>query len=476
MERKQSTTRRLSRRQILKHGLYGGLSAGLSGSLWLNGCTKQQQGKKQNIVIIVVDTLRQDRVGCYGYRRNTTPNIDRLAQEGILFRNAVSSAPWTSPSIGTLLTSQHPCVLGISDKFEPIDSRFPLISQMLKKYGYATYGIVSHTLVSANLGFGRGFDKYDETSIRGHGGISSPRVTNKAISFLRDFSVQEGFNRPFFLFLHYFDPHYHYVLHKRYNYYPSYSGKIKNGNILELLRMRDSISSDDIKYLLALYDSEIAFTDEGIGMLSDELKNLGFYDNSMIILTSDHGEEFMERGWIGHTITLHEELLRVPLIIKTPGCQHRTIDSQVGLIDIVPTIYQYLGLKIPDGLEGEALDLDPGAQIKSRPVFSETFMTMPLDILYEDVEPIAFRSVTLRDWKLIYDERKQTKQVYNLYEDPHERNNLFGQNIEQDRKLQALLMRWIKYTLKKQKPGPDRDSSDLFTPEQRKHLESLGYL
>lgn len=473
MERELKSARGLSRRQVLKYGLYGGLSASLSGGLWLNSRAKQQ-GNRHNIVIVVVDTLRTDHVGCYGYKRNTTPNIDRLAQEGIMFRRAISSAPWTSPSVGTLLTSQHPCVLGIRDEFEPLDKRFPLISQVLKKHNYTTCGIVSHTLVSARLRFGMGYDYYDEVSSRVHEGISSPKVTSKAISFLRDFSLREDYDRPFFLFVHYFDPHYDYLLHKRYNYYPSYKGKIKSGNIEELWRMRRNMSADDIRYLLALYDSEVAFTDEGIGMLLDELKSLGFYDNTMIILTSDHGEEFMERGWIGHTITLHKELLRVPLIIKIPGCKHRTIKSQVGLIDIVPTIYQYLGLKIPSGLEGKALDLNPGAHIESRPIFSETFMSQAPD--EEDEKPIAFRSVTLSDWKLIYDEIRDSKQVYNLSEDPHERNNLFGQNIEQDKKLEVLLMKWIKYTETKQKPRRDRDNNELFTPEQIERLESLGYI
>ena len=471
MGRKQKSVRGLSRREILKYGLYGGLMAGLAPSLWLSGCRKQPRGRRPNIILIVVDTLRADHVGCYGYQRDTTPNIDRLAREGILFRNAISAAPWTLPSIATLVTSQYPCVLGIRNKVAAMSDRFPLLSEVLKQYNYATHGIVSHILVSQRLGFGRGFDEYDEGSALGPTGVSSPAVTHKAVSFL-----QKSYGRPFFLFAHYFDPHYHYILHPKYNYYPSYKGGLRNGeSILSLWKKRNDMSANDIKYLLALYDSEIAFTDEKIGMLLDELKCLGLYDNTMVILTSDHGEEFMERGWIGHSITLYQELIQVPLIIKLPGARPYVVESCVGLIDIMPTVLDYLGLDLPDGLEGKPLNLARPRSITARPVFSETFN--PQTNQPGHVEPIAFRSVTMSSSKLVYDEKKVSRQIYDLSEDPYERNDLSGQHSEQNKRLEALLLKWVKYVKTKRKRSPvQQDESELFTPEQRRQLESLGYL
>jgi arylsulfatase A-like enzyme len=466
---KQKPVRVLSRRKVLKYGLYGSVAAGLAPSLWLSGCGKLQQGKKPNIILIVIDTLRFDHLGCYGYKRNTTPNIDSLANQSLLFKNAIITAPWTLPSVASILTSQYPSVLGIHDRIRPMDGRFPLFSELLKQYNYKTHGIISHTLLLARLGFGKGFDYYDEESIFGHKGISSPSVTSKAVSYL-----QQNHDKPFFLFLHYFDPHYDYLLHKKYNYYPSYRGRVKSGHsIIDLWRIRDNLSKDDIKYLVSLYDSEITFTDEYIGELLNELRNRGLYDNSIIIITSDHGEEFMERGWIGHTLTLHQELVHVPLIMKFPGDKSRIIDSPVSLIDIVPTICKYLDLKIPNNLDGRVLDLSRGSTIKSGPIFSETFNPQ---IHRPKVTPIAFRSVILGNQKLIRDEIKNSKQVYNLSDDPHERDNLSGQHSEQNKRLEALLSKWISYVKTKHKTGPSQDESELFTPEQRKQLESLGYL
>ena len=468
---KENNQRQPTRRQVLKYGLYGGLTASLGSSLWFSGCTKQGPAKtKPNIIFIVVDTLRADHLSCYGYQRNTTPNIDQLAGEGVLFRNAISAAPWTLPSAASFLTSQYPCVLGISNRAAMIPGEFPLLAELLKQQGYTTHGIVSHTMLSARLGFGRGFDSYDERSSLGHAGISAPAVTDKATSFL-----QKSHQKPFFLFQHYFDPHCDYHLHQQYNYYPSYKGNIRSGeSIFSLWAKRQDMSEDDIKYLFALYDSEISFTDQYIGTLLNELKQQGLYDNSIIILTSDHGEEFMERGWIGHTSTLYQELLRVPLIIKFPDSGARIVDTPVGLIDLMPTLLAYLGLKNPDGLEGKALDIASGDPIASRPIFSETFN--PQIHRPQPVVPIALRSVVLGDLKLIYDEKKGIKQIYDLSKDPYERNDLSSSQSDLHKALALSLAQYTDYVEKKRKKGPIKDERELFTPEQRKQLESLGYL
>lgn len=466
----QKLTKGLNRRQILKYGLYSGMAAGLAPSLWLTGCGKRQQEKRPNIILVVIDTLRADHMGCYGYQRNTTPNIDRLAAEAILFKNAISAAPWTLPSFATLLTSQYPCVLGIRGKLAVMDKRFPLLSQVLKQYNYTTFGVFAAGNLLPQLGFGRGFDfYYDRRSPRRGAGITSPVITSEGISFLR-----KSHKSPFFLLLHYFDPHYNYILHKQYDYYPNYRGMVKNNHsIIDLWHKLNELSEDDIRYLLALYDSEIAFTDEYIEQLLDELKKHGFYENSIIIITSDHGEEFIERGWLGHAITLHEELLHVPLIMKFPGYKPRVIDSPVGLIDIVPTIYQYLGLKIPKGLGGKALDLSRDDTIENRPIFSETFNSQKLR---PNPKPVAFRSIVLGNWKFIYDETNDSEQVYHLSEDPHERNDLSSQRSAQNKMLRGLLSKWINHVKTKQRLGPTQDATELLTPDQREELESLGYL
>ncbi len=359
-------------------------------------------------------------------------------------------------------------MLGIYDRSTVVDGGFPLFSEVLKNYNYATHGIVSHSLLSPRLGFGRGFDYYEELSPL-LTGISSPIINQKATSY-----IQCKHDNPFFLFLHYFDPHYNYVLHKQYTYHPSYKGWIKSGHpIIELWPILDTLSQEDIRYLLSLYDSEIAFTDFHIGQLLSELRNQDLYDNSIIIITSDHGEEFMERGWLGHTLTLHQELIQVPLIIKFPRGKARIIDSTVSLMDIMPTLCQYLNFEIPDGIDGKALDLRRDSATTNGPIYSETYNPQAQR---PNATPVAFVSIILDNWKLIYDGINKSRQVYNLSTDPHEQNNLSGSHSEQNRTLNALLSKWVSYVKTKQNAGPPQDENDLFTPEQRKQLESLGYL
>jgi arylsulfatase A-like enzyme len=368
------------------------------------------------------------------------------------------------------MTSQYPSVLGVNENITAIDNRFPMLAEKLKELDYTTCGIVSHVLVAANLGFGKGFDYYSDKDFINHKETSSAEITNKAASFL-----QKDQQKPFFLFLHYFDPHYYYLLHEKYNYYPSYTGKIRSGHpILDLWRMRQKLSEDDINYLVALYDSEISFTDQYIGQLLSMLKKQNCFDNSIIIITADHGEEFMERGWIGHTITLHQELIRVPLIIKFPDKASQIVDHPISLIDIVPTIYDKLGLQIPYSFDGQPLDLSQKKTTKTNPIFSETFYS--LNYGSKPAEPIAFRSLILGQKKLIYDHLKDSKKIFNLSSDPHEQHNLLDQNRKEDKTLTDLLFKWIKYIDEKRGQGPVYQGEELLTPEQRKKLETLGYL
>jgi len=471
MTHKQKPKTGMNRREILRCGLYGSIAASLPAGL-LMSCTNKQHKKDQrpNVILIVVDTLRADHVDCYGNKRTTTPHIDALAREGILFKNAISTAPWTLPSVASILTSQYPSVLGIREEYVKLDQRFTLLPEVLKNHDYSTYGVTSAPLVTSNIGFGRGYDDYNEEHLSGHESVSSPGVTEQSVSF-----VKKPHTKPFFLFSYYFDPHYNYILHKKYNYYPSYKGKLRsNHSISALWRYRDQFSKDDIKYLVSLYDSEIAFTDEHIGKLINELKKQGMYDNSVIIITADHGEEFMERGWIGHSITLHQELIRVPLIMKFPGLEARKINTPVSLIDIMPTICSYLGIQIPNGLDGQAINIKTGSSMIKRPVFSETFN--PQVHREGPIEPIAFRSVVLGNMKLIYDEKKNLAFIYDLSKDPYEQYNLADAKQEEHVKLKALLSEWINYVEKKRIKGPQQDVNDLFTPEQREQLKSMGYL
>jgi len=176
----------INRREFLKNSLYSTLGLGISSNFILNGCAKKEISKKPNIIFIVIDTLRADHLGCSGYNRDITPNIDSLANDGYRFDNAISSAPWTIPAVGTILTGQYPCILGIKGGHDTsIREEFSLISEVLKKNNYQTKGIMSHIYVGSPLGFGREYDHYDEDNMLAGGKISSPSVSDKAIKFFK---------------------------------------------------------------------------------------------------------------------------------------------------------------------------------------------------------------------------------------------------------------------------------------------------
>lgn len=417
--------------------------------------------KGPSVVLIIIDTVRVDHVGCYGYRRNVTPNIDRLSSHSILYKNAISAAPWTSPSLGSMFTSQYPAVLGFKGKPIIIGQEFLTMAEIFKENNYQTKGIISYAYVSSSLGFNQGFDSYDEENAKGHGHISSPSITDKAISFLR----KRG-NTRFFLFLHYFDPHYDYVLHEDYDYYPDYDGPLHSGQpIRELREKAPHMRANDIEYIKALYDSEIRFTDEYIGKLLDELKELELYDNTLIVFTADHGEEFLERGnyWIGHTKTLYQEQIHVPLMIKLPESnKQRIVHEYVGLIDLMPTIIDYTGLWIPETYrhEGQIIDASNAPEPGNRIIMSETKRWAVL------------QSATWKGWKLIYNPLVKSRKLFNLEKDPAESSNLAAENDGALQEMEVVLQRWNNQMKSRRTEARQPD----FAEEQKKHLRSLGYL
>ncbi len=416
-----------------------------------------------NIVLIIVDTLRADHLQCYGYQRDTSPNIDALSRQAILFKNAIVPAPWTSPSISSIFTSQYPAVLGFQDQAVKIHPKFLTLPKMLKQHHYTTKGIISHTFLSPGSGFDEGFDSYDDENAKGHDHVSSPSLTEKAINF-----IEKNRYKQFFLFIHYFDPHYNYIQHEPTNYYPDYPGDLHDNEHIEILRGKaPTMTAEDIDYIKALYDSEIRFTDEHIGKLFDKLKALDLFDESLIVFTADHGEEFFERGdhWIGHTKKLYHELIHVPLIIKPAGYKGtQVVEESVGLIDLMPTLMSHISLRIPGNYtyEGSAFDLAGDEEDENDPIFSETKRLADL------------RSATWKRWKYIHDPQTDEEELYDLLLDPLETNNAVSENMEILYQFREIIRDWDEH-IRSRISGSKIRKPD-FTKKQLEHLRSLGYI
>jgi arylsulfatase A-like enzyme len=416
-----------------------------------------------NVIFIVVDTLRADHLSCYGYNRETTPNIDELAQDSILFKNAISHAPWTTPSIASLFTSKYPAQHGFNGEPVILNSSCVTLAEVFRENGYKTKGIISVSFISSKLGFGRGFDDYDEGEAKGHNYISSSAIAEKSVKFL-----EKNRKEKFFLFLHFFDPHWDYIMHQKYNYFENYDGLIQSGQkIGELLELAKDMTDHDIKFVKSMYDSEIKFTDEYIGKIIKKLKDLNLYSSTAIFFTADHGEEFLERGnyYIGHGKTLYQEQIHIPLIIKLQNNSIKKIrDELIGINDIFPTVIDIAQLKKPKNyrFEGKAINFEKKLNKNSKFIVSETHRGDDLV------------SVTWNSWKLIYHIKNDVYELYNLKNDNKELHNLFYDNKDKD--FIANMKKIIFKHLQKYKRKNYKAKKPKFSEKQIEELKSLGYI
>jgi arylsulfatase len=319
------------------------LAALLAALAWgaLAGCAQAPP----NVLLVVVDSLRADHLSCYGHERVTSPALDDLAAQGVLFTHAYATAPWTKPSVASILSGLQPSAHGAQRLPGSLSPRLPSLPEALAQRGYATGGVVSHSLIGSRFGFARGFDAFLESEARGASHLSSEGVTRQATLLLDRLSAE---GQPFFLFVHYFDPHYTYRRHPQYAFAGRGTGRLRGEEPIQVLRrLRESLGPSELQLVRDVYDEEVRFTDEAIGRLLDALGERGLASRTWTFVTADHGEEFLERGHFGHTRTLHEELVRVPLIVSRPGAAASRVDAPVSLASLPATIQELAGARDP---------------------------------------------------------------------------------------------------------------------------------
>lgn len=333
---------------------------------------RARYGRARGVVLVSIDTLRRDHVSLYGYPRRTTPGLEALAEHAVVFDDAVSTASWTLPAHASLFTSTPPSVHGATDLHHGLSPEWPNLARQLKDAGFTTQAMVTHLYLSKEYGFGEGFDRHFYLP-----DARAQEVTSDAVQFLE----AKG-DRDFFLFLHYYDPHWHYDPPPPYDaaFDPGYAGEV-NGvwwNFKEL--DRDTIAPEDLHHIEALYDGEILYTDRELERLFQEMKRIGLFDASLVVVTSDHGEEFLDHGGWEHQKTLYEEQLRIPLLMKLPGERRggERVSAQVSLVDVAPTISELLGLEAPKTYEGRSLlpAIEARGAFSPREAWSETEHTL----------------------------------------------------------------------------------------------------
>ena len=465
------------------------------------GC-RQAPCEGMNVLLIVVDTLRPDRTTPYGHLVNTTPELKRLADKGVVFETVQAQASFTMASVGTLLTSTFPHHHGAARHPSVLESRNVTLAEVLRDAGYRTSAFVCNPLLAEDSGFDQGFDEYvhlEEKTSNGAAGL-----TDRAISWLGD---RNRGNRPFFLWLHYLDPHFPYLERPGFRSRPKsvagrkiyrdllkgkQAGTISAGKIF----FRPGLPPEAVEEAVQAYDCEIAWTDHHLGRLLRALDDLGLDENTLVVFTSDHGESLSEHEfYFCHGFSVHEEAVRVPLVIRVPGGRKgRRVRTPVALLDVMPTLVNLTGATSPVDLLGQDLSHHlleasqensrmPAAPALPRALFAESEPRY-LDRagrpryperegrIHLDGDRGKWRSVREGKYKLIRIPRKDGNEtlLYDIVADPGETRNLAEALPREAKRLEAMLDRWLADPEAREsvtRPGQDEAWAE--------RLRSIGY-
>ena len=423
-------------------------------SATLNACGPPPD-PRPNVLLIVVDTLRADHLGYAGYAGDPTPHIDELAQQSVDFERAYAPAAWTRPSIASILTGLDPLSHGANRIDHALPPQIETLAESFASAGYATGGVVSNVHLLETVGFRQGFDLWDEEHARDHLYVSSERVTDTAVATLDSLTRDR---RPWFLFVHYFDPHYVYIDHSEYDDAPAATRLVTGEESMRSLKEKaPSMTPRDLAVLVGRYDEEIRLTDAQIGRLLEHLQDSGADTRTITVFTSDHGEEFGERAAIGHS-TLYDEVIRVPLLVRVPGnAEARRIAEPVSLVSITPTLLDLAGIPFDparfDAGSLAASTREAPPPMDAAPIFSEIFNK---------------HAVTQGRYKLMRDEETGKAALYDLQEDPKETRDLSRTKTGVSNRL-AKLLRERRRT---RRPPTVTYETD---PAMREQLRQLGY-
>jgi len=432
------------------------------------GCRPSAE-RPPDVIVYLVDTLRADHLGCYGYPRATSPQIDAFAAESVLFEDAVAQSAWTRPAVTSLLTGLDPHSHGVQERLDGLPESFDTLPEILRREDYQTAAFVSSAVITSKFGFDQGFDTFRQ---RVKETIEPERPTSEWVNeeALRWLERRDP-DRPFFLFLHTLDPHMPYRPPEPFRRRLAPDADPRAGGVEEVVALRDGLrptTARDRKEIPALYDAEIAGNDAAFGRLVAELRARGLYEPLLLVFVSDHGEELFDHGGWEHGATLYQELVHVPLLLKLPqgvGAGRR-IGETVRQVDVLPTTLDVLGIgEIPHGIQGRSvLSLLQAPSHRPPAAFSSL-----------DLDGRRIESAVLGDRKLIHtlahDRKPIGLELYDLASDPGEKRNLAAADPDAVRGLSWLIAQ-------RARAGAPRKAAPpvALDPELEEELRALGYL
>ncbi len=410
-----------------------------------------------NIVFILVDTLRRDHLGVYGYGQDTSPNIDALAKSSTVFSQGVAQAPSTKPSVASMFTSRYPSEHGAIDNFAQLPLKEFTMAELLRDAGYATAAFVENPVIRTSFQYEQGFAHWHENLARVYtGGDAMMDFDERIVRW-----VKRQRTNPFFLYVHYLDPHSPYDAPA-----PYFEDRYVDGEVFgpvetsELTPQFYANHPEKLAAAIARYDEEIRFVDDRIGWLLDTFRDLALFDDLVVVFVSDHGEGFMEHGRLQHSYGVYAELLNVPFLIKngSAGAMERD-DTIAQHIDLLPTIAELAGIDVSF--------LEP----RGRSLMS----TEPPEIVVSEYLRVSLgipaRALFDAPWKLIHNLVDDSFELYNVVDDPSELRDRSQAEPETMKRLSEALAGWVaKHGASNPRIeiAPDDETTEL--------LEALGYL
>ena len=421
--------------------------------------------RSPNLIVITVDTLRQDHLGCYGSDTNTTA-LDKLAAEGFRFRDSVTVAPTTLPSHTSLFTGLYPARHGVrlNGRFQ-VPGEAQTLAEVLLAKGYRTAAFVGSAVLNKHYALDQGFQIYNDDVGSDVNSAQAQRraadVSYAAIDWL------EGVKEPFFIWVHYFDPHGPYDPPPPYDsdYYEGDPRNSKHTSMdgISVVYYQNLDGITDIHYPLAQYKGEVTYTDNAIGQLLEAADRRGLRDNTLVLMTADHGESLGENNYyFDHGETLHDTSMRVPLIIRAPWLEGtRVVEGPVSLVDVYPTVLELLDIEVPAGIQGQSVaDYLVEGSVPDRELFMETMLPMTS-------KRSAIFGIQTEHWKMTL--RQNRVKLFHRISDPEEQKNVAKQH--------AVVRDWLAYLIKGYfQTQPLKAERFKPNPEHIEQLRSLGYV
>jgi len=430
--------------------------------------------ERPNVIVYLIDALRADHLGCYGYQRPTSPRIDRFGRSALLFTDAVSQSSWTLPATASVLTGRTPGGHGALAVGTAIRADVPTLAEQLRAAGYRTAAFVTNYLASGEFGDARGFDDfhfYREEAERRPGVYLPSSALRRRVRRWLERARGRG---PFFLYVHATDPHWPYLPASRHArpFRPAAMTDLEERELVDASRAYflgnehqgerpTSMPPQRVALLRDLYDGDVRAADEAFGAFLDDLTELGLLEHTAVVLTGDHGEEFLDHAGLGHEQTLHDEVLHVPLLVRLPGGVRggTRIARTVQHVDVAPTVLHLTGVPPPPALDGRSLLLPVGTEGGDE-VLSHL-----------DSFGIVLDAVTTARWKAIRDLSTSTDglapiAVYDREHDRAEQHDVAGSRLV----LAGYARQRLRVAAAASRPGP------AIAAEKLERLRALGYL